>query len=1099
MLIQSIQKKRALCKLISATFLANSVGLPTTFAAEAVSVENTATGTASKADTKTDTVKTGAATAETKTDTTADASKADTKADASKTDTKADASKAETKTDAKASTEKKSGIGAMKDPSWAFKEDGKTPLTADELKARNYKNYYSNDEIKQIQEYLNWYGYDWLINHGYNLSVSKRASDGSSYIVIPHQEVQANSTTDNSGTSEADSKTAVSCGSGYEMVNGSCVVKCAAYETRNAETKLCETKTCDGGKVLNQKTGVCEAPVCPTELTYVEGKGCQGSGDVFSCPEGTDFDSDKKACIASCAEGTTRDKDGICKAAKKDETASSTCQLAYQEWNATDKKCEDKVCAAGQVLDKDSGKCIDKVTCPVGQVKNDNGVCAANDCTKEGKVTWTQSDGTQVCKDKCTTGQVRNKNTGECDTLGKTQITSCPSNTIKNTAEAKCDVCPDGQKPNDDQTACVDDGTKKSNDGGSKGSSKSKLAKLGGLAALAGLFLANKHHKPIVDPGVKKDDQEAGNTGKGKGSVSGKYHYKNDLPDISIKLEDEKGTPTSTFLLGAAPYYATINVGKLKDPDEKIVSMAASIGSVQNANQSFSYTSPSHKFNNGEKFALIADGNPLRFAGRYYIYVHMESVSKDGTKNIRSARAEVDVVEQGGTLNVADGNDFKGKTELVEQATAYNYGLTGSKIVSARWDGQSCHIVVNGGTVVGEGQSDTLGENVEVLSDKMDQKSCEAANVPGKDISFSKLTIDVDSKAFYDEGMVEIPGISSSGDQIAGLDDAQKKEYLNALHRQAAENDVQFYDDIPFGRKSDGTWVDYSGMPLTDKAKEAYGLNQEFTVAQRDDGSYELQKADGTQFAMSQEEYGKILLNSYKNGDVGNGYGTDNQLDPNGGSSFALSTYLKNQAFKVLNKENNGIVNKMIDTLFPDSGVVSEATLADDGIDEANGKDDTSKKASQKGNTETGLEKTGKELFGLAKDVAGGTAPSKVSKEIKNNEAPATHPNAKPQSKTSQSTSQPVPSSEVDSAQIKAYAKDSDASQTIEIKNNTNFSNPAQNRAMTHTEAVREARKTGAELCSKISLGNDEKCVTYFSVDNEANTATIAVKKVKAN
>ena len=214
MLIQSIQKKRALCKLISATFLANSVGLPTTFAAEAVSVDGAVAGTASKEAAASTAAKTEtAAKAETKTDA---ASETDAKAEETKAETKTDASK----TDAKASTEKKSTIGAMKDPSWAFKEDGKTPLTADELKARNYKNYYSNDEIKQIQDYLNWYGYDWLISHGYNLSVSKRASDGSSYIVIPHQAAQANSTTSNSGTAEADSKTAVSCGSGYEISLG---------------------------------------------------------------------------------------------------------------------------------------------------------------------------------------------------------------------------------------------------------------------------------------------------------------------------------------------------------------------------------------------------------------------------------------------------------------------------------------------------------------------------------------------------------------------------------------------------------------------------------------------------------------------------------------------------------------------------------------------------------------------------------------------------------------------------------------------------------------------------------------------------------------
>ena len=1044
MLIQSIQKKRALCKLISATFLANSVGLPTTFAAEAVSVEGAAAGTTQKTEAKADTAKSETTTkVEAKTDA-ADTAKADTKADASKTDTKADASKTDTKTEAKASTEKKSGIGAMKDPSWAFKEDGKTPLTADELKARNYKNYYSNDEIKQIQDYLNWYGYDWLINHGYNLSVSKRASDGSSYIVIPHQEVQANSTTDNSGTSEADSKTAVSCGSGYEMVNGSCVVKCAAYETRNAETKLCETKTCDGGKVLNQKTGVCEAPVCPTELTYVEGKGCQGSGDVFSCPEGTDFDNDKKACIASCAEGTTRDKDGICKAAKKDETTSSTCQLAYQEWNAADKKCEDKVCAAGQVLDKDSGKCVDKVTCPVGQVKNDNGVCAANDCTKEGKVTWTQSDGTQVCKDKCSTGQVRNKNTGECDTLGKTQITSCPSNTIKNTAEAKCDVCPDGQKPNDDQTACVDDGTKKSNDGGSKGSSKSKLAKLGGLAALAGLFLANKHHKPIVDPGAKKDDQEAGNTGKGKGAISSHYSYKKDLPDIDIKLEDEKGTATSSFYPGEAPYYATIKVGKLKDSNERILSMAVSIAAKPG--QGFSYSSMSYRFENGKKFQLIKDHQPLPSAGRYYIYIHIKSADKDGNLGLRTARAEVDVIDSAGTLSTADGHDFNAKTSLVEpkEDSDYKYGLSSAKIVSAEWKDGTCQLVVDGGTIVGEGQTDTLGDKVKVNSSSIGEGACKTEKLQDKEASFSSLSIDSDSRAFYDEGKVEIPGVTDGVD-IESLDDTAKHEYLDALHRQAVANDVQFYNDMPFGRK-DGKWVDYSGAPLTDEAIKKYHFDEEYTVVHNDDGSDSLVDKDGKAYYMDQKTYGETFMNSRKNGDVA----TD--VDDNGkvkdGEGFSVSTFLKDQMNKITDHQNNGIFEKTLDHLFPDVSAISEATLGDTfektGKNFANEVQKLASTASGPATTETPSQSASKGIDFQQKEQENSSKSLETSNKVKKTTEGAHVVEA--------------PSSQ----EAKALSNSWDKEETVQIPE-ANFSNPGQKQQMEQ----RAAKVTASNLCSQ--------------------------------
>ena len=1054
MLIQSIQKKRALCKLISATFLANSVGLPTTFAAEAVSVDGAVAGTASKEAAASTAAKTEtAAKAETKTDA---ASETDAKAEETKAETKTDASK----TDAKASTEKKSTIGAMKDPSWAFKEDGKTPLTADELKARNYKNYYSNDEIKQIQDYLNWYGYDWLISHGYNLSVSKRASDGSSYIVIPHQAAQANSTTSNSGTAEADSKTAVSCGSGYEMVNGSCVVKCEAYETRNAETKLCKTKTCDGGKVLNQKTGVCEAPVCPTELIYVEGKGCQGSADVFSCPEGTDFDSGTKACIASCADGTTRDKDGICKAAKKGETATaSTCQLAYQEWNSTDKKCEDKVCSSSQTLDKDSGKCVEKVTCPVGQVKNDNGVCAANDCTKEGKVTWTQSDGTQVCKDKCATGQVRNKNTGECDTLGKTQITSCPSNTIKNTAEAKCDVCPDGQKPNDDQTACVDDGTKKSSDSGSKGSSKSKLAKLGGLAALAGLFLANKHHKPIVDPGAKKDDQEAGNAGKGKGAISSHYSYKKDLPDIDIKLEDEKGTATSSFYPGEAPYYATIKVGKLKDANERILSMAASIAAVPG--QGFSYSSMSYKFKNGQKFQLIKDQQPLPSAGRYYIYIHIKSADKDGNLGLRTARAEVDVIDSAGTLSTADGHDFNAKTSLVEpkEESEYKYGLSSAKIVSAEWKDGTCQLVVDGGTIVGEGQTDTLGTKVQVNSSSIGEKACTTEKLKDKEASFTTLSVDSDSRAFYDEGKVEIPGVTDGVD-IESLSDDEKHAYLDALHKQAVENDVQFYNDMPFGRK-DGKWVDYSGAPLTDEAIKKYHLDEEYTVIHNDDGSDSLVDKDGKAYYMDQKTYGETLMNSRKNGDIAS------DVDENGkvkdGEGFSVSTFLKNQISKITDHQDNGIIKDSLDQLFPDVSAISEATLGDV------------------------LEQTAKVGAKVARDIPVVSKTSGDKNSLDNGgKGIEQSPKGETASETKTTSSgYPPVSSRTDSETAKALESQGAIKNTVQI--------PEQEGKDKHQKQLRErnlASEMSYDACKGMNIKKGQRCNVSYTYDEDTRTLT---------
>ena len=147
--------------------------------------------------------------------------------DSTKTDVSASTDKSSTDTSKKEEAKKDS---SLKDPAWAFQADGTTPKTKEELKAQNYKDYYTNDQVNEIYNYIKWYGYDWVVDKGFNVSKAKRASDGTTYIVIPHEKVQTNMTSSSSSTTGANTQTTVTRDDGYESVRGTCVVKCKAYE-----------------------------------------------------------------------------------------------------------------------------------------------------------------------------------------------------------------------------------------------------------------------------------------------------------------------------------------------------------------------------------------------------------------------------------------------------------------------------------------------------------------------------------------------------------------------------------------------------------------------------------------------------------------------------------------------------------------------------------------------------------------------------------------------------------------------------------------------------------------------------------------------------
>ena len=146
-MFQSIQRKRAICKLITATFAVNSVGLPTFLAedvAAASSGRSLVVGDHSK-------------------DKTPDTSK-------SNTDIK----------DEKGLPTIKGNNEDRNYPRWYFHSDG-TPLSTAELKARNYKASYTTTEIAQIHELLNTYGLKKVQQMQFNVSFRQNA-DGTTTI-----------------------------------------------------------------------------------------------------------------------------------------------------------------------------------------------------------------------------------------------------------------------------------------------------------------------------------------------------------------------------------------------------------------------------------------------------------------------------------------------------------------------------------------------------------------------------------------------------------------------------------------------------------------------------------------------------------------------------------------------------------------------------------------------------------------------------------------------------------------------------------------------------------------------------------------------------
>lgn len=823
MCIQSIQRKKTLCKLISATFLMNSAFLPSAFAAEEVASASTgdtaATGTSASANTTTNT--TASTTATTSTTATAATGTSSTKPT------------------------------SFKDPSWAFKEDGTTPLTTEELKALNFKNYYSTSEVQDINTYLKYYGYDWLVSHGFNVSLNKDAS-GTTYIVIPQRKAQANSTTDNSSTESANSATAVTCGDGYEMLNGSCTIKCGDYAERNTKTGACDVKSCGDGKMIGSN-GMCEAIVCPTGYN-LEGSSCvkdAAKDTAAACTDGKELVNG--FCLAKCADGKTRDTDGVCKTKSSD----GVCQLKYQEWNEKDGKCEDKVCATGQTLDKTSGECKDTTTCPIGQEKNSYGTCVATDCSKSGKKTWTNGDGVKVCVDACGANQRRNEKTGVCSDASTT-VVSCPSNTIKNQSNGTCDTCPSGQTPNSDQTSCV------ATDSGSSSSHKNKTKDtLGTLAGLAGLFLSGKKGGAIENPESSKSGINDNGYGKSDGK-DGQYKVYGDTKGVEMTVFEHGETTPLEVVTPETPIDAIIKIDDPQMKKAKLTLQGASYNLASVPGQGFNYASGSKSFSPGEKFQL--GPNEGLHEGQYYVYVVATYTAEPTKANQtltdshieRRVRIPLVVRSQVNTLSDADRKFVETGITQMEPNSSVGYFLRGN-IAEAVWKDGTCQLKINDGQLVSneENEKDAANIDKEVLvsTTGIPKGQCDNGLVH-RSLSMGNVTVDSSGTGLQgDNGNVFV-----SEQSWNDMDESQQQMYKDNIQAVAKENNVTFFENesFPYTKNADGKWADIKGNVLDDDTQADF--DEKYDVSTDEAGkSTVVSKEDGSAVSFSAEDYGKAM------------------------------------------------------------------------------------------------------------------------------------------------------------------------------------------------------------------------------------------------
>lgn len=841
-MFQSIQRKRAICKLITATFAVNSVGLPTFLAedvAAASSGRSLVVGDHSK-------------------DKTPDTSK-------SNTDIK----------DEKGLPTIKGNNEDRNYPRWYFHSDG-TPLSTAELKARNYKASYTTTEIAQIHELLNTYGLKKVQQMQFNVSFRQNA-DGTTTIdandkanhnptkgaepgkdkngnqgKLPTtpKEKQLNPTTDGSGTAPSTPETKPTCDANSELVGGVCMVKCEAGSKRDAKDKLCHVTSCPTGSIYNADKTTCT--VCPTgeepnaaQTACVKKTATCGDNEIYAdndktsckvCPTGEKPNAAKTECekvVCGTNEIYKNDAKTVCEACPDGQVPNADQTACVAKPSETPATKDETVCDAtkGEFKGGD-GKCQ---TCPTGQTLNAAGTAcikaATDTCdTSSGKEIWKDSSGKENCVDTCLSGQTRDESTGACVTKKTDTPTDTPTEPTTPETPAKPapakraparvtpqsnEVTPAAETPAETPAAQETPAEQPKSSGGSHKSSIGKyLAGAAGIAALASLF---SHHKP-----VDKGDHPDANLENGL-----KITRVNviDTQTTSLKFFDKDGNPAEKIAPGESPYFAVVTLGKLKD---------SSLGKPHSATISIKGTNIQDvSFEPGQKFLFIKEDQGLE-AKPYKGLIKVSFIKENGEAIVDTLEFDLNVNESFGRLG-ADSDEFgiAGVKEM-KAADLEEFGaksVVDAEVVKAQWVGDNetgyCELHIKGGTYVDEvSHQEGPQSETTVVSQNFEPDQCKTEKLEHQKASFSKLVEDTSINSLgiaRDEGEVTI---GNSGYYRT------KQSYdamLDRLRDQFGNDKLQFlYINQTGGSRDtstpivwDGTeFKDYAGNTLNDEQKK---------------------------------------------------------------------------------------------------------------------------------------------------------------------------------------------------------------------------------------------------------------------------------------
>lgn len=840
-MFQSIQRKRAICKLITATFAVNSVGLPTFLAedvAAASSGRSLVVGDHSK-------------------DKTPDTSK-------SNTDIK----------DEKGLPTIKGNNEDRNYPRWYFHSDG-TPLSTAELKARNYKASYTTTEIAQIHELLNTYGLKKVQQMQFNVSFRQNA-DGTTTIdandKVNHnptkgaepgkdkngnqgklpttpKEKQLNPTTDGSGTAPSTPETKPTCDANSELVGGVCMVKCAAGSTRDMKDKLCHVTSCPTGTIYNTNKTACT--VCPTgeepnaaQTACVKKVATCGDNEIYAdndktsckvCPTGEKPNAAKTECekvVCAANEIYKNDAKTVCEACPDGQVPNADQTACVAKPSETPATKDETVCDAtkGEFKGGD-GKCQ---TCPTGQTLNAAGtacVKAATDTcdTANGKEIWKDSSGKENCVDACTSDQTRDESTGACVTK-KTEEPSSPTEpTEEPTTPAKPapakralsrvtpqsnEVTPAAETPAETPAAQETPAEQPKSSGGSH---KSNLgAILGGAAGIAALASLFSHHKP-VDKGDHPDANQENGLKITRVNVI-------DTQTTSLKFFDKDGNPAEKIAPGESPYFAVVTLGKLKD---------SSLGKPHSATISIKGTNIQDvSFEPGQKFLFIKEDQGLE-AKPYKGLIKVSFIKENGEAIVDTLEFDLNVNESFGRLG-ADSDEFgiAGVKEM-KAADLEEFGaksVVDAEVVKAQWVGDNetgyCELHIKGGTYVDEvSHQEGPQSETTVVSQNFAPAQCTDKELSGKKAAFSNL---VEDTSINSMGIARDEGEVTVGDNGYYRTEQSYQAMIKRLQKQFGDHDLEFlYINQTGGSRETSTPIVYDRTTNTFKDYAGNNLNEE--------------------------------------------------------------------------------------------------------------------------------------------------------------------------------------------------------------------------------------------------------------------------------